>query len=177
MKTEHDDGDRMSRTFEELASDELDALYQGALFLSGGSAQGAERLLVESVTLAFEEHTRDSDIASVERWLEARLVRSFLRHVTEDLPPLPPETAKRLTLDASTFDDLGSQELFDAAAALPPLPRAALWLVLLRRWSYQDTADALGVRLEQVSPLLGYRDVLIQAMVGSRRRARQTGNG
>lgn len=43
----------MSRTFEELASQQPDALYQGALFLSGGLQEGAKRLLVDAITLAF----------------------------------------------------------------------------------------------------------------------------
>ena len=43
----------MARTFEELATPELDALYQGALFLSGGEPSGAEYLVVEAVTLSF----------------------------------------------------------------------------------------------------------------------------
>ena len=35
----------MAQTFEELTASELDALYQGALFLSGGIPTEAERLL------------------------------------------------------------------------------------------------------------------------------------
>jgi DNA-directed RNA polymerase specialized sigma24 family protein len=156
----------MSRTFEELASQELDALYQGALFLSGGRPEGAERLLVDAVTLAFSEHTHD--IADVERWLEARLVRSFVRHATEAPEPLPADTARRLALDPDAFDSIGSQELFEAAGELPAWPRAALWLVMLRRWSYEDAATALGVDPAVIPILLSYRDVLLQSIIASK---------
>ena len=87
----------MSRTFEELASQQLDALYQGALFLSGGRQEGAERLLVDAVTLAFTEHAQDSGgVTDVERWLEARLVRAFVRHVTERPEPLRDDPSRRI---------------------------------------------------------------------------------
>jgi DNA-directed RNA polymerase specialized sigma24 family protein len=167
---------RMSRTFEELAGDELDALYQGALFLSGGNARGAESLLVEAVTLAFEEHATDTDHAAVQRWLEARLVRSFLRHLREGPTQLPESTARRVALDPATFESLGSRELFAAAAALPAWPRAALWLVLLRRWSYLDAAAAMDIDAGSIEELLGYRDVLLQEMMSSS-RGRQMSTG
>ena len=167
----------MARTFEEMVGGALDTLYQGALFLSGGNTRGAERLLIDSVTLAFEEHAREVDPSSVERWLEARLVLSFLSHAKGDLPALPPETARRLTLGASTFDGVGPASLFEAAASLPAWPRAALWLVLLRRWTYRDAAEALGIGLEQLPGLLAYRDVLVENLMRSRRPgARRTGS-
>jgi len=159
----------MSRTFEELAGNELDALYQGALFLSGGNAQGAEQLLVEAVTLAFKEHPTQADPDSVQRWLEARLVRAFLRHLREGPTRLAESTAQRLALDPSTFESLGSEELFAAAGSLPAWPRAALWLVMLRRWSYAEASDALGIDIELIEALLKYRDVLLQEMMSSSR--------
>jgi len=159
----------MSRTFEELAGNELDALYQGALFLSGGNADGAEYLLVETVTLAFKEHSTDTDPDAVQRWLEVRLVRAFLRSLREEPTQLADSTARRLALDPATFESLGSTELFSAASVLPAWPRAALWLVMLRRWSYDAAANAMDIDIESIQGLLGYRDVLIQEMMSSSR--------
>ena len=162
----------MPRTFEELATGELDALYQGALFLSGGDPRGAEHLLVDAVTLAFKEHTAESEPAAIQRWLEARLVRSFLRHLRDGPTPLPEATVRRVALDPETFEALGPGELFAAAGTLPGWPRAALWLVLLRRWSYGDAADAMNVDSEAMEMLLGYRDTLVQEMLSSSRGRR-----
>jgi len=162
----------MSPTFEEWAGPEFDALYRGALFLSGGHLAGAERLLIEAVTLAFKEHPAEMQPAEVERWLEVRLVRSFLRHMLEGPTSLPAETLKRISLAPGTFDSLESGELFSAASTVPAWPRAALWLVLLRRWSYEDAAAVMDVELEAMDVLLGYRDVLMREMLGSSRRPR-----
>jgi DNA-directed RNA polymerase specialized sigma24 family protein len=162
----------MARTFEELAGSELDALYQGALFLSGGDRSGAERLLVEAVTLAFRERVADTEIVDARRWLEARLARAFLRAVQEGPKTLPADTVRRISLDSDTFDLLDADALYDAAASLPPGPRVALWLVLLRRWSYADAARILGVDEEELRVLLGYRDVLLREMLGRGRDGR-----
>jgi hypothetical protein len=162
----------MTRTFEEVAGGELDALYQGALFLSGGNPDGAERLLVESISLAFRDHTGDRDPEGVQKWLEARLVRSFLRDVQDGPRDLPEETARRVTPDPGTFEALGPDELFSAAATLPAWPRAALWLVLLRRWSYADAASVMGLDEASVEGLLGYRDALLREMLSSSRDGR-----
>jgi DNA-directed RNA polymerase specialized sigma24 family protein len=166
----------MAQTFEELVGSELDSLYQGALFLSGGNRQGAERLLVEAVTLAFQEHVPDTQIGDVRRWLEARLARAFLRAVREGPRTLPAETIRRISLDSDTFDLLDADSLYEAAASLPPGPRVALWLVLLRRWGYAEAAQVLGVDDDAFDVLLGYRDVLLQQMLGRRRDGR-TGTG
>jgi DNA-directed RNA polymerase specialized sigma24 family protein len=157
----------MSQTFEEMAGPELDALYQGALFLSGGDPSGAERLLIEAVTLAFREHAADTAPDEIERWLEVRLVRSFLRHMREEPTVLPAATLERVALGPGTFDSMTPDKLFSAAGDLPGWPRAALWLVLLRRWSYEDAAAAMDVEVAVLSVLLGYRDVLMRNMLGS----------
>lgn len=168
----------MGRTFEELAAQELDALYQGALFLSGGNARGAEALLIESVTLAYEEHPYQQEIESVQRWLEARLVRSFLKHAGEGPEPLIIDSEERGGLAEGTFESLGAAQLFNAARAVPPWPRAALWLVLLRRWSYGDVAVAMGLPPEVVPELLRYRNVLVKEIIDPERRGNgSTGRG
>ena len=166
----------MGRAFEELAAQELDGLYQGALFLSGGNARGAETLLIEAVTLAYEEHPYESEIASVERWLEARLVRAFLKRVSGGPAPLPIDLERRVDLAEGTFESLGATELFAAARAVPPWPRAALWLVMLRRGSYADVASAMGLQLGAVPELLRYRDVLMKEIIG-RERSRNGSTG
>jgi DNA-directed RNA polymerase specialized sigma24 family protein len=167
----------MGRTFEELAAQELDRLYQGALFLSGGNERGAETLLIEALTRAHEEHPYQTDVASIERWLEARLVRSFLKHLSE--PPTRTSSAlERVALREGAFEDVGSDELFRAARSVPPLPRAVLWLVLLRRWSYADVASTVGIEPAVVPELLRYRDVLMrEIMAPSRRGNGSTGRG
>lgn len=167
MYTARWDMQRMAQTFEELASGELDALYQGALFLSGGSAPGAERLLVDAVTLAFQEHAAETDAESVQRWLEARLVRAYLRAV--DGAVTPQEVLReRPAIGPEALRDLGAEELFSAAAILPPQSRAAVWLVLFRRWSYNDAAHALGIEPGAMPDLLRYRDALIGELMSSR---------
>lgn len=164
---------RMSRTFEELAGSEMDALYQGALFLSGGDEATAERLVVDTVMLAFEEHAADVDPERTRRWFEARLVRAYLRRVQGLSMDRPPETSGGNGLDPTAFEALGPHELFSAAAALPPGPRAALWLVLLRRWSHSEAANAMQVDRDQMELMLGYRDVLMRRLMSSSGERRQ----
>ena len=144
----------MSRTFEEMASRELDSLYQGALFLSGGEPWMAEKLLVESMTSSFREHGKVMPEGAVEHWLEGQLAKQFLLGV--ELGP---------SQEADT--------LYAAAAALPPWPRAAVWLVLLRRWSYAEACVALAVDLDVLEDLLRYRDQLMTEIL----RASPRGNG
>jgi len=146
----------------------MDALYQGALFLAGGDLGGAEHLLVDTVTLAFKEHPSE-DLEDTQRWFEARLVRSFLRYVKDGPLQLPTSTLDRVALDPATFDSMGADELFVAAAKIPPWPRAALWLILLRRWSYEDSASVLNLELSELEVLLAYRDVLMQEALGHAR--------
>ena len=81
---------------------------------------------------------------------------------------LPEETARRGALEPGTFDAIGSQQLFEAAAKLPAWPRAAVWLVLLRRWSYRDAASAMGVDRDAIPGLLRYRDVLVEELIASK---------
>ena len=158
----------MSRAFEEVASEELDALYQGALFLSGGDTRDAEGLLVDAITVAFREYAEETDVVSVERWLESRLVRSFLKPPADGATMLPEDPAPRVALEPGMLDAIGSQSLFGAADKLPALPRAAVWLVVLRRWSYRDAASTIGVDAEAIPGLLRYRDVLIKELVTSK---------
>lgn len=158
----------MSKTFEEMASRELDSLYQGALFLSGGDARFAERLLVDTMTNSFREHGKGLVEDSIATWMEAQLVRQFLNGV--DAGPRLLRRASEPAV-AGAFEGLEADTLFAAATSLPFWPRAAVWLVLLRRWSYADACDALDVDRDILDDLLRYRDVLMtEVLRGSRRR-------
>ncbi len=147
----------------------MDALYQGALFLSGGDGDRAESLVVDTVMLAFQEHAADTDPEQTRRWFEARLVRAFLRRVRRREDDPPPQPMDRDVLDPGVFEDLGPHRLFEAAEALPPGPRSALWLVLMRRWSRSDAAAAMQVEPQQLDAMLGYRDVLMRELLARRR--------
>ena len=158
----------MSKTFEEMASRELDSLYQGALFLSGGDVRFAERLLVDTMTNSFRERGMDLVEDSIARWMEVQLVRQFLNGSDAGPRPLRGESEPSL---GAAFEGLEADTLFAAAAILPFWPRAAVWLVLLRRWSYTDACDALDVDRDVLDDLLRYRDTLMtEVLRGSRRR-------
>lgn len=165
----------MTRTFEELAGSEMDALYQGALFLSGGDPHRAEELVVDAVVLAFQEHAAEVDSEQTRRWLEARLVRAHLRRSTAAHDAAAPGPVDRRGIDPESFDALGPDELFAAARTLPPGPRAALWLVLLRRWSHRDAARAMEIDDDVLERFLGYRDELMRELIGRGGARRRSG--
>ena len=133
----------MPRTFEEKVGEELDSLYRTALFLCARDRRCAEELLIQTMTHSVRAHAAETGAEPFERWLEVRLVRQFLDHAT-DAPV--------------------------AAQVLPAQPRAALWLVYLRRWSYDDAASALGVDRSTLKELLLNRDLLLQEIVGPTQR-------
>jgi DNA-directed RNA polymerase specialized sigma24 family protein len=158
----------MARTFEELTGEGLDTLYQGALFLTGGHPEGAEHLLVEALTLAYRQSRGAEDPVAV-RWLEAKLVRAFLAGASGS-DTVAPQTSGAVGLDSSVLEEIGPEVMFLAAGTLPPMPRAALWLVLVQRWSYTDAADALDITTERLRDLLRYRDALLEALLRAPRR-------
>ena len=168
----------MSRTFEELVGRELDALYRGALFLSGGDTDEAERLVADAVTLAFREHAAEIDAEQTRRWLDARLVRSFLDRCGRGARGAFQEAG---AMDGRPphddhFASLEPTDLFDAARSIPPRPRAALWLVLFRRRTYGEAARALRTDPGEMPVLLGHRDVLMRELMSRsspRRRDRE----
>ena len=162
----------MARTFEELTGEGLDTLYQGALFLTGGHREGAEHLLVEALTVAYR-HSRGAENPTAVGWLEARLISAFLAGASRpDTVLLPSSGAEGL--DSSALDEIGPEAMFLAAGTLPPLSRAALWLVLVQRWSYADAADALAITTERLRELLRYRDALLEAMLRAPRQDDRT---
>lgn len=149
--------------FEEQAAAELDALYQGALFLQAGDEEATERLVVGVLTRAFHKRSPSPGDGDRTRWLEGELARGFVTSVRDGggshrgsrtgggagIDGLPVETAV----------------LLRAASQVPPVPRAVLWLVLFRRWSYQDAAGSLDLTREQVRNLLSWRSVLADALL------------
>lgn len=162
----------MSQTFEELVCQELDSLYQGALFLAAGDEHTAERLLTRSVTRAFEARSAEAD----GRLLERSLARVFVDEIDEAARSVPEPGSGTPKPVGQSLPRLDGGTLFSAAGDLPRWPRAALWLVLLRRWGYGDAARALGIEDDSLRQLLAYRDVLF-AEVLERAQGDESGAG
>jgi DNA-directed RNA polymerase specialized sigma24 family protein len=164
----------MSRSFEELAGSELDSLYQGALFLTGGDSHETERLLVETLTQAFGAFSSPewTDSESDTGWLEARLVQTFMSPHKEEPTPHLPDGPKGVGLGELIVPSLGTDVLFAAAASLPRLARAALWLVLLRRRSYADAMEVMAIDSHSLASLLSYRDLLLRETLSGSKRPR-----
>lgn len=153
----------MARTFEEHAAEALDELYQGALFLRGGCAAGAERLVVRALTHAFEQHSVVTRAEPVDRWLTRTLALTYLKRDGGD-GPLGPRPSDSGSTALRTFDDVDPNRLHLAAAALPPMARALIWLVVFQRWCPRDAAGALAVEPARVERALSYRDTLVAAL-------------
>jgi DNA-directed RNA polymerase specialized sigma24 family protein len=173
----------MHETFEELAGRHIDGLYHGALFLNAGEEPPAEDLVLWTLTGASQEFRQIDEAGGEQRWLEARLVRVFLARrgsgstddgstdvlsgedlSKDDVPATDPPPAS-LEIDPDA--------LFGSAANMPPRARAAIWLVLFRRWSYDAAASALDADADGLKELLRYRHVLLTALV--RRSADRNG--
>lgn len=130
-----------------------------------------------------------------EEWLEGKLVDVFLARTAAGSPAggsfgrgsTDDGSSDDGSTDAVSGEDLptamvstgdGSVEidpdaLFRAAAHMPPLARAAVWLVVFRRWTYGEAANGLGADVDGLKDLLGYRQVLLKAVV----RRSVDGNG
>ncbi len=149
----------MHETFEERLAGALDALYQGALFLTAGDARATEDLLVQATSRGFAAYAADGmSGTSFGRCMEECLIRCFAgglppedravaAYTGEDFPEPDPAQLRMVPPDA----------LFRAARVVPPLARAALWLVTLRRWPYAEAARSLDVDREGLTALLTHR--------------------
>jgi DNA-directed RNA polymerase specialized sigma24 family protein len=149
----------MPLTFEELVGRDLDSLYRGALFLAGGQETDAEDLLSSTLREAFHAY-RSAGVSSAEaeNWLEGRLVMRAL-----------------VELDGLSLQGTAPKRaLYRGAAEIPLRARVALWLVLMRRWSYAATAERLQVDRDGLRELLSYRERLALAIEPLTRTA---GNG
>jgi DNA-directed RNA polymerase specialized sigma24 family protein len=139
----------MTQTLEENVLSSIDVLYQGAHFLTGGDRHEAERLLEDTVLAAYHEAVR-SGTATDERGLSMLMARTFMAQVPdtpEDAPARPSSSPVDLTADG----------IFEAAARVGPKSRVALWLVLIRRWSYAEAGAALRMEKSTLRGLLGER--------------------
>ena len=160
----------MSQTFEELATGEIDGLYQGALFLVAGDEVEAEQLLIETLGSSFSRFHAGDSTADIGQWLEGKMVATFMESHPRDLDVKPPAPVhNRHGSHASAFSSLDAQGLHAAASEVPWAARAALWLVLLRRWGYEEASAAMGVDRTVLKNLLEFRHTLIGAILGGHR--------
>ncbi len=126
----------MADTLEEHVLSSIDVLFQGARFLAGGTRRDAEQLLEDTVLTAYHGTVR-SGTPLDERGLSVLMARTFLAQMSA--PSASPPNA---ALPSSSLD-LTADGIFEASARVSPRARAALWLVLVRRWRYADTCEAL----------------------------------
>lgn len=157
----------MSHTFEELAGKEVDGLFQGALFLQAGDEAAAEDLLLWTLTKAFHVFRETGGGENPDQWLEGRLVYEFL-----GLLPKSDAAAQALAAELeSPAQHVGSVDpgaLHEAAGRVPARARAALWLVVLRRWTYGEASAALHTNTEDLKDLLRFRHTLMAAVLRPR---------
>ena len=158
----------MRETLEEFAGRHIDALYHGALFLNGGEEVPAEDLVLWTLTGAFQEFRQIGGGSQLERWIERKLVEVFLaRSVSGDEGST---VGDGLDTSANGGPSSGAVEidteaLFRAAARMPPLARAAIWLVVFRRWPYDEASSVVGTDVDGLKGLLRYRQGLVTAVV------------
>jgi DNA-directed RNA polymerase specialized sigma24 family protein len=175
----------MHQTFEEFAGLHIDGLYHGALFLHAGEESPADDLVLWTLTSAFQEFRRIGAKVALEQWLEGRLVAVFLaRSVANSIDDGPTDafsgedvSTDDVSVEGPSVDvpssaepstgpfEIDPEALFGAAVNMPPLARAAIWLVLFRRWSYEEAASVLGTGVDGLKALLRYRHVLLTALV------------
>jgi len=168
----------VKETFEEKLGSRLDGLYAGALFLVGGDELAAQALLVDAVREAFRAFRRERPDEGTEEWFDAQLVGAFRRSVGTAWEvgrvsvPAEVDPAEAASTDASPPD---FSALARAAARIPPRPRGAVWLVVLRRWSYAETARLLGLDPDELPELLAYRRLLAVPAAGGSGRSKKVG--
>lgn len=153
----------MSHTFEELAGEEVDGLFQGALFLQAGDEEAAEDLLLWTLTKAFHVFRETRGGESPDRWLEGRLVHEFLALIPNGDSAPRGHTAE-LDRRSRHVGSVDPGVLHEAAGQVPARARAALWLVVLRRWSYEEASAALQTNTEDLKDLLRFRNTLMSAV-------------
>ena len=61
--------------------------------------------------------------------------------------------------------EIDHEVLFRSGADMPPLARAAIWLVLFRRWPYGEATEVLKTDVDGLKDLLRYRQLLLSAVV------------
>ena len=163
---------QVNQTFEEFAGRYIDVLYHGALFLNGGKEPPAEDLVLWTLTGAFQEFRQIGDAGAAAEWIEAKLVEAFLARAAsgsrDDASTEMGGSSVDVPSSHTPFSgtiEIDSEALFRAGAKMPLLARAAIWLVVFRRWSYGDASIVLGTDVDGVKDLLRYRQVLLTAVV------------
>ena len=163
---------QVNQTFEEFAGRYIDVLYHGALFLNGGKEPPAEDLVLWTLTGAFQEFRQIGDVSAAAEWIEAKLVEAFLARAASGLRDDASTEVDGSSVDVPSshapFSDaveIDSEALFRAGAKMPLLARAAIWLVVFRRWPYGDASIVLGTDVDGVKDMLRYRQVLLTAVV------------
>lgn len=151
----------MTRTLEEQISAELDTLWQAALFLAGGRREEAEWLLEDTVTAASDDRFATLQVGDGPDRLERFMVRRFFQGPAR-LSPVPGTAGRDGPVEQLDAD---VETLFSDAGRVPDRPRAALWLVVIRRRSYDDGASILGIDRDELRDLLEYREVLVADVV------------
>ncbi len=180
----------MLETVEEFAGRHIDGLYHDALFLHAGDEPLAEDLVLWTLTGAFEVFRHFEEESPPEHWLEEKLIKIFLARTAsgttddgstdtfsgDDLAT-DDVSAGDVSMDDVRRDVMSSHELssgaveidpealLQAAENMPPLARAAIWLVVFRRWSYGDASSLLKTDLYGLKDLLRYRQMLLTAVV------------
>lgn len=163
----------MHQTFEEFVARHMDDLYNDALFLNGGEVSRAEDLVLWTVTGAFQTFRRIEGVGATERWLERKLVEAFLVRAggdpsgRESMEAFLAEDPSKpdLTDTGSEILEIDSKALFRSAAKLSHVARAAIWLVLFRRWRYEEACDVVKTDVAGLKGLLQGRRVLLTAVV------------
>ncbi len=160
----------MRETLEEFTGRHIDGLYHGALFLNGGEEPAAEDLVLWTLTGAFQEFRQIEKGSASERWIERKLVEVFLARTARGDDGSTEGDGFAVDAAAGQGPAAGTVEidpeaLFGAAADMPPFARAAIWLVVFRRWTYDDASSVLGTDVDGLKDLLRYRQVLVSAIV------------
>ena len=162
----------MQQTFEEFAGRYIDDLYHGALFLNGGEEPPAEDLVLWTLTGAFQEFRQIGDVSAAAEWIEEKLVKVFLARAASGWTDDGSNEVVGSSVNVpSSYEpssgtvQIDSEALFRAGAKMPPLARAAIWLVVFRRWPYGAASNVLGTDVDGLKDLLRYRQVLVTAVV------------
>lgn len=161
----------MRESFEDFVGKELDALHQGALFLCAGEESAAEQLILDAVTRARYSWGRVAGRPGTRAWLSRALAQEFLARspryrLAGAVADRPPESRSYSDKNRETAMDPDAHALYRAAGSIPHAARPALWLGLIRRWSYQEVATTLRISSEELHELLRYRATFIAVALG-----------
>ena len=145
--------------FEAAVAQNIDALYRGALRMTGGREE-AEDLVQETFLRAYRFRHQFQPGTNFKAWLfkiQTNIFRSRYRKLwnspqsledTEDFylyQHLGPDTPPGDDPVADVLDKLGVEEVRNAIEDLPAVYRAAVLLTDVEGFSYKETADILEI--------------------------------